>query len=484
MVKLFDPAEAERILRAAGGIPLAPFPGVAKPWPMIHEACGRQWQPNLNTIRQHGSCCTYCSAVARGAARRASLEDAAVATMRAAGFEPLEQYPGAGKPWRSTHQECGEERSPSLNSVRGSRTGAGGCQPCSMRALGYRVWTTESAHALMAEKGLEPLVLYPGSSTVPWPARHTVCGRDVSPRLGNLAEGQGACVHCGQEATHKALRKDHEVAAQLMRAASLEPLEPFPGVDAPWACTHLPCGRTVTPTVTNVKRGQGGCNPCSWEEASRRLIMPEPQARAVMLAHDLAPLDPYPGSARPWRSRHKCGREVSPTLSNVRVGKGICRYCNSSFPFAGPATLYLVADVRAVKIGIADRSGKRLDDHRRYGWEEAWRIDVPTGDDAYSLEQSVLAWWRDELSLPTVYTKAVMPKWGSTETAPRAQMSPESALARALQLLNEIGIADFEVTVSLPEDQEPTSEATHVGPRARKKLSRLGQVTLFDLDDD
>ncbi|SDG95719.1 hypothetical protein SAMN04515691_4004 [Leifsonia sp. 98AMF] len=482
MAKFFDPSEAERILRAAGGVPLVPFPGVAKPWSSIHEACGRHVTPNLNTVRRSGSCCAHCAAIARGAARRARLENSAISTMRAAGFEPLAPYPGADKPWRSMHLECGEERSPSLNSVRGSRTGKGGCQPCSLRALGYRVWTEESARALMESKGLEPLVPYPGSSTVPWAARHRVCGRTVSPRLGNLAEGQGACVHCGQEATHRAFRKDHDVAAQLMRAAGLEPIEAFPGVDTPWKCRHLACGRIVSPTWTNIKRGQGGCSPCAWEKASQRLIMPEPQARAIMAAHDLTPLEPYPGSAKPWRSRHRCGREVSPTLSNVRAGKGVCRYCISSFPFAGPAILYLVADVRAVKVGIAARSAKRLDEHRRYGWEEMWRIQVPTGDDAYSLEQSILAWWRGELLLDVVYTKAEMPQWGASETAPRARMGSDAVLIRALQLLEETGVTDFEVIVSRGDDAAPDSEATSVGPRARRKPSASDQVALFDLD--
>jgi hypothetical protein len=45
MLKLFVPAEAERIIRAARGIPLAPFPGVAKAWPPIHDVCGREVQP-------------------------------------------------------------------------------------------------------------------------------------------------------------------------------------------------------------------------------------------------------------------------------------------------------------------------------------------------------------------------------------------------------------------------------------------------------
>ncbi|WP_157694610.1 MULTISPECIES: hypothetical protein [unclassified Leifsonia] len=141
-----------------------------------------------------------------------------------------------------------------------------------------------------------------------------------------------------------------------------------------------------------------------------------------------------------------------------------------------------MADVRAVKVGIAARSAKRLDEHRRYGWEEMWRIQVPTGDDAYSLEQSILAWWRGELLLDVVYTKAEMPQWGASETAPRARMGSDAVLIRALQLLEETGVTDFEVIVSRGDDAAPDSEATSVGPRARRKPSASDQVALFDLD--
>jgi hypothetical protein len=149
-----------------------------------------------------------------------------------------------------------------------------------------------------------------------------------------------------------------------------------------------------------------------------QLRMPEEKARAVMLEKGLDPLEPYRGSGKPWASRHTCGRVVSPTLSNVRVGKGICRYCNSDFPYDGPAALYLVVDRNAVKIGCASANLRRLADHRWFGWSLAWTVDVGTGDDAYNLEQAILTWWRDELGLMPAYEAGHLPQTGFSETAP------------------------------------------------------------------
>ena len=100
-----------------------------------------------------------------------------------------------------------------------------------------------------------------------------------------------------------------------------------------------------------------------------------------MNAAGLEPLEPYPGSNKPWLYRHSCGKTVTPTMGNVSTGRGICRYCNSAFPYAGPAMVYLVVNRRAVEIRVAERGGTRIDEHRRHGWQLAWSVDVPTGKD-------------------------------------------------------------------------------------------------------
>jgi hypothetical protein len=123
----------------------------------------------------------------------------------------------------------------------------------------WQTWTTETATAFFQSSGLEPLEPYPGSASKAWTARHLNCGRTVAPRLGNVAQGQGPCRECGQEATHRALRLEDVIARELMHQAGLEPLSPFPGVDMPWLCRHTTCGKEVTPSYSNIKRGQTGC---------------------------------------------------------------------------------------------------------------------------------------------------------------------------------------------------------------------------------
>lgn len=461
-----DHTEAEQIMRAAGCIPLVPYPGSGVPWPCIHEPCGRQIAPLFSNVRKRGRACRACAGDARGVARKLQHADEAVELMRAASFEPLEPYPGSDRPWQCIHEPCGDVRTPTLNTIRAHGTA---CRPCSNLAAGRAFWTAESAERVFREAGLEPLEPWPGSSSLPWRARHAPCGRVVSPRLGNIAAGQGPCRECGQEASHEALRKDHAEAAVVMRAAGLEPLELFPGVDHPWRCRHEPCGAEVSPTFTNIKRGQGGCVECAARAAAVRLLMPEEEARSIMAGHDLEPLEPYPGSGKPWQCRHSCGKIVTPTLTNVSVGKGVCRYCNSAFPYDGPAMLYLVVDRDAVKIGCCSRHGRRLDEHRRFGWEVAWSIDCPTGDEAYNLEQAVIAWWREDLGLQPARDSVDMPQFGYTETAAWVEMRPRQVLDKVRELADESGLPAHTVRSTEFLTTRPSVPASHLGVRARAR---------------
>ena len=452
----FDPREAALIMQRAGLEPLVPFPGVHRPWPSVHLNCGQEIAPFLSNVRRRGTACRQCAAWKRGAARRAQLTAAATETMLAAGFEPLVAYPGASRPWRARHVHCGREVSPTLNLVRRS---GGGCRSCSLAARGWRTWSEAEATSFVLAIGLDPLEPYPGSVSKPWRVRHRTCGRDVSPRLGNLAQGQGACRLCGQEATHRALKLADEDAGLLMRRAGLQPQSPFPGVDSPWPCRHQPCGEVVSPTYSNIKRGQGGCLRCAARAASLRLRMPDEQAIAVFTSAGLTPLEGYPGSSKPWVARHLCGREVSPTLSNVRTGRGICRYCNSAFPYAGEADLYLVTDGFALKIGIAAPGSVRIATHRRWGWQHLWSVRVATGDLAYNLEQSVIAWWRDDLGLPAAYPASAMPQEGATETAEAAAVESAATLKWVLRRLEEVGYGSPRLRMA---DESAVSEAKEI----------------------
>jgi hypothetical protein len=85
--------------------------------------------------------------------RRGYSHNEAAAVMRAAGYEPLEDYPGRNRiPWRCRCMRCGAERTPILsNVIKGRR-----CQGCTSRRSALRKWadgTLGKAAAGSAGKG-------------------------------------------------------------------------------------------------------------------------------------------------------------------------------------------------------------------------------------------------------------------------------------------------------------------------------------------
>ena len=74
----------------------------------------------------------------------------------------------------------------------------------------------------------------------------------------------------------------------VMRAASFDPLEPYPGADAPWKCRCNMCEREVTTTYSRVKQGHG-CRYCG------KYRINSDEAAATMTLAGLHPTEPYPG---------------------------------------------------------------------------------------------------------------------------------------------------------------------------------------------
>lgn len=158
---------------------------------------------------------------------------AAAAIMISNGWEPIGDYPGAGKPWPSTCRECGVIKRKRLSQVQ---AGAAGCTSCAGRDI-----DDESARKVMLDTGLEPLVEYP-CGLRPWLSRCMTCGHIGSPCYSKVKMRGRQCYSCRSVNLSRALRLADEEAAASMVERSLEPLEPYPaGVEIPWRSRCMLC---------------------------------------------------------------------------------------------------------------------------------------------------------------------------------------------------------------------------------------------------
>lgn len=312
-------AEAVRVMRAAGVVPLVCYPGSGEPWRCRCTACGQIVRPRLDNVRHGHRACKYC-------AGRVVKPSVARARMREARFSPLVPYPGAAKAWRSRCMVCGVVSSPRYANVMAGQ----GCRTCgTVRTRQARRIPEKVARVAMKRAGLSPLGPYPGANS-PWLSECTACHRQVSPTYSDVTRGVG-CKHCSWSEAGRRRRLDAREAVRVMLAASLEPLVPYEGSNEPWPCRCLVCGTKVRPRYANIAAGWGGCPTCALRSRVAKRRRSEADAVAIMREAGVEPLEPYESEMTPWRSQcGACGREVAPRLNSVKRGHGACAYCSKN----------------------------------------------------------------------------------------------------------------------------------------------------------
>jgi hypothetical protein len=247
--------------------------------------------------------------------------------MLAAGLTPLEQYQNSKQPWMCECQSCKAIVTPAFSSVQ---SGQSGCRSCAIREqAAKRKMSDEEASIVMLENGFQPLEPYPGSQKK-WRCTCTTCGNEVMVLRNTVATNGTGCKYCWKQRRGLALRVSESAAIAVMRAAGLEPQDPYVRSGDPWRCIHLACGREVFPSYNSVQQGQGGCQQCGFLKTGAAIRHDAEFASAIMRSAGLEPLENYPGSKSKWRCLHlECGQEVLATLSGVRQGESGCFKCGA-----------------------------------------------------------------------------------------------------------------------------------------------------------
>ena len=416
------PEEAVAEMLSIGLTPIISFPGASKPWLSKCNKCKSEVKPRLADIRMGHSGCKKCADELGGKKRRLNSNPvrAGVTTnfsevlevMRSADLEPLEEYEGSQKKWKSKCLKCGAIVSPRYTTIA---QGGGGCMDCFREEqIGRGRLDEESASMVMRAKNLEPLETYPGAMK-PWTCKCLDCGNIIKPRYAHIQQGRKGCSFCGTKSNRDKMRLPQEEAFAVARSNGFEPLEPYRGRHFAWKCRCLKCGKTIAPHYAGIVTG-GGCRFCSG------LVVDPAIALLVMKKAGLTPLVVYPGAGKPWLCQCvECKRQVTPRYSSVNNGIGGCKYCAThGYDFSKGGVLYLITspELKAHKIGITNEGAKekRIAKHIKEGWRVYRTRYFTDGNVAFEVEQEILLWWRVELAMPVYLSKFEMPQGGFTET--------------------------------------------------------------------
>lgn len=269
------------------------------------------------------------------------------------GWKPIDPYPGTNFPWRSIHMTCGLEGAPRMCHIQAGRVA---CKSCGRKSTAdARRHTDETTRSIMLDAGWEPLVSYVGNK-VPWKCRCKFCGRVGTPTFNNVLTHGSACGFCNGN------RVDIEDAWEIMRAASLEPQEEYPGAGVPWKSVCLNCNNLTFPRFADVKNGIR-CSTCS---------------------------------------------------------ESGMNYSQPSHLY-----LMINGSLQSIKVGISNNNSNqnRIKRHQKYGWELVSRYEFKTGKEAIELENAVLQWLRKTKHLKTHLSPELMPQGGFSETFDATEIS-------------------------------------------------------------
>jgi hypothetical protein len=287
------------ILKKAHLVPLEEYPGSHKPWRVRCTKCKKESEPHLTSIK-NGSSCGYCAGVV--------LDEKDVRKIyKAAGFEPIGEYPGKTKTlWKAKHKKCGVVSSPSFQAVKRG----GGCRTCS----GTLRVTEKQARSLFLKNNLEPIEPYVDTMT-PWQSKCLKCKKKVSPNYNKVRLRGHQCGYCAGS------KVDSKDALKLMSRMGFIPQAPYPGGNKPWKSKCKVCSRVSSPNYSAVKMGSG-CKYCAG-----KAVIPS-EAVSIMKQRGLIPLEPYPGATRKWSVRcKKCKNKFDTYFYSTNADKG-CKYCS------------------------------------------------------------------------------------------------------------------------------------------------------------
>ena len=78
----------------------------------------------------------------------------------------------------------------------------------------------------------------------------------------------------------------------------------------------------------------------------------------------------------------------------------------------------------AHKVGVANHKTRinRIKEHQKHGWELFKSTEYSSGDEAFQIEQEVLAWLRLEKGLGIHLNKEQLPQGGYSETIDAAEI--------------------------------------------------------------
>ena len=190
---------------------------------------------------------------------------------------------------------------------------------------------------------IRPLGKYKNSST-PIRCKCLICNNIIYSRADKVKSFGNQCGHCsGRIGANKK-------AEEFVKRLGHFPLEPYKSALKHWKMKCGGCGNIISPKFNSLQQGSWGCKYCGHSRAgAKRRDLTSKKAVEFLRKAGCEPMEPYPGSNVPWKSRcMKCDSLIQPRLGGIKSGQGGCRKCG----IESSARSRMFTEVQANKIAL------------------------------------------------------------------------------------------------------------------------------------
>lgn len=190
--------------------------------------------------------------------------------------------------------------------------------------------TPEQRADAMSQRGVKPLVPYPGSNEK-WKCRCLRCGEIVYPRYATVVgRGNGGCDFCAKRdaAAHRFAAAEQKYL-KLAELCGLEPKAPYPGAQGDWLLKCKTCGETKLRRTLGLNEMKS-CGPCGQARRSaEKRRANKVRADELFARHKVKPTGEFKG----WGKTYPgiclvCSNTTKSSPQRIERGGNACFSCS------------------------------------------------------------------------------------------------------------------------------------------------------------
>jgi hypothetical protein len=180
-----------------------------------------------------------------------------------------------------------------------------------------------------------------------------------------------------------------EEARAIATDIGYTPSVPYPGNGKPWKGTCNTCDKTISPSLSNIRRDRGACKYCAGN-----VTKTQEQARAMFAEHGATMVGAFVRVGDKVECAcDTCGATIWQTYNRIQQGGHVCSGCaDYGYDSTKPAHLYLMAGdhdgLPWLKVGITNNAP--ADRAKDVGGTIIDSVLYENGADAHRDEQEIL----------------------------------------------------------------------------------------------